>query len=162
MPKISIQVDGKAEFDRVFKRLDANFSDLTSVWEAVKQEFWQIEKEQFDSQGASGAGGKWQSLADSTRAQKIRKYGRFEPILVASGRLKKSLTGQTSDTVLNVTKNSLEVGSRLPYSKYHQRGGKRLPQRKPISFSDRQKLRMQKRIQRELVRLMRSQNLPIE
>lgn len=160
MPQISISVDGETEFNRIFKRFRAQFSDLTSVWEVVKDEFWIIEAEQFASEGGKGGTGKWQELSPVYAARKVQAHG-AKPILQATGAMFRALTGQTGDTILNITRTNLEVGTSLKYAKHHYRGGGKLPQRKPISFSDKQKRKLQKRIQKELVRLLNLQGVPV-
>jgi len=163
--RISLVVDGKAEFDRVFKRLDANLGDLTPVWETVRDEFWHIEQDQFQSGGAAGASGKWKPLAKSTEYQKIKKYGTFAVIagpLIATEALYKSLTRHTGDSVVEIQKDGITIGTSLKYARYHQTGGKRLPQRKVIDFSDIQKTSMMKKIQKKMVEIMRKDKIPVE
>jgi hypothetical protein len=46
---IKIEIDGVDEFKREFSRLDATFDDLTPIWPDVRDKFWQLEREQFDS-----------------------------------------------------------------------------------------------------------------
>ena len=71
--KIQISVDGKAEFDRKFSRLDADFKDLTPIWDDVRDAFWEIEQDQFQSGGAKGASGVWKPLSPAYEKQKIAK-----------------------------------------------------------------------------------------
>lgn len=163
--RISLIVDGKPEFDRVFRRIDANFSDLTPVWETVRDEFRVIMADQFQSGGAAGASGKWKPLSKKYEAQKINKYGTFAllaGVLIASEALYKSLTRETSDSVVEIQKDGIAIGTSLPYAKYHQRGGGRLPQRKIIDFSEKQKTGMMKKIQKTMVSMMRKDKIPVE
>jgi phage gpG-like protein len=121
--RISIVVDGKADFDRVFSRLDANFDDLSPIWPDVRDEFWQIEKEQFDSEGSAGGSGRWKQLSKRYgRSRKSPVYGAGKKILEASGELRESLTGQTANTRYYTTPKEIAVGTSLPYGIYHQRG----------------------------------------
>ncbi len=159
--RFGFSVAGKPQFDRTFIRYGAVFDDLTPVWKEVQQEFYSIEADQFQSGGAAGASGKWQPLSPRYEAQKIARYGTFAllaGVLIASNRMYESLTGETGDSVVEIGKQEAVFGTKLPYAKYHQRGGGRLPRREVISFSEKQKLRMQKRIQRKLVELLRKGN----
>src|SRR4051812_43534381 len=95
--KVVITVDGKDEFNRVFSRLDANFDDLTPIWPDVRDKFWQIEGEQFDSEGSKGASGAWKQLSkryaaqkERYAAQKVDRYGSGKKILEATGELRAS------------------------------------------------------------------------
>lgn len=163
--RITLEIDGRAQFDRVFRRIDFHLTDLRPAWETVRDVFWEIEQDQFQSEGAAGASGKWKPLSKKYEAQKINKYGTFAllaGVLIASEALYKSLTRQTGDTVLDIQKDSITIGTKLPYAKYHQRGGGRLPQRKIIDFSEKQKTSMMKGIQKTMVSEMRKSKIPIE
>lgn len=163
--RIRFEVDGKAEFDRTFSRLDENFSDLTDIWDDVRDAFWEIEKDQFYTQGKAGASGAWKELSPAYEAQKINKYGTLallSGILRATGALYESLTRQTEHTVYEKSKDEMVIGSNLERGKFHQRGGGRLPQRKVIDFSDKQKKELQKTIQRSLARKIRRQGTYID
>jgi len=156
--RIKIEVLGKTEFDRSFSRLDENFKDLSFLWNDVRDEFWLAEKEQFQSGGAKGASGKWKPLSKRYEAQKIKRYGTYALIagtLHATEALYKSLTGATSDSVYLTSKTEIAIGTSLPYAKFHQTGGRNLPAREVISLSDLQKKRLQKTIQRGLVKQLR-------
>lgn len=155
--RVKIEVEGKAEFDRFFLRFDREVSDLRPVWADVRDEFWQIEREQFASEGRAGASGRWKSLTKKYAEYKQKRYG-AKPILEATGRLKASLTGRTADTVYNAYEKYMEIGTGVPYARYHYLGKGRLPERKPISLSEPQKRRLAKRIQSGLVRELRLGN----
>lgn len=162
--RITLEIDGRAEFDRVFKRFDANLTDLRPVWETVRDEFWEIEQDQFQSGGAAGASGKWQPLSSAYEKQKVAKYGTFALLagtLIATEALYKSLTRETGDSIVDIQKDGIAIGTRLSYAKYHQRGGGRLPQRKIIDFSEKQKTGMMKKIQKKILEQMRKDKIPV-
>lgn len=161
MARITLEVDGVAEFDRTFKRMDAQFDDLTPIWDDVRNAFWEIEKEQFASEGAAGRYGKWQKLSDRYEAQKQKQYP-GKPILERTGKLKSSLTGQTSDTVYQKDKKNMAVGTSLKYAGFHHRGAGKLPKRAIIAFSGKQKNYLQKEIQKGLVRDLRKGGIYVE
>jgi phage gpG-like protein len=156
MVRISFVVDGQAQFDRAFNRVGNRIKDLRPVFEEVGKEFKEIQAEQFASEGAKGFSGAWQPLSANYAILKQAIWG-SKPILEASGRLKESLTTGHADTVEEIRKDSAAFGTTVPYATQHQRGNasKRLPKREVISFSDRQKRRLQKRIQATLLELMR-------
>jgi phage gpG-like protein len=151
---IKIEIDGVDEFKREFSRLDATFDDLTPIWPDVRDKFWQLEREQFDSEGSAGRDGKWAALSAQYKAKKIEQYG-DKPILQASGDMYGSLTGSTQYSVYETTKTEIAVGSNLPYAILHQRGGGNLPKRPPINFSDSQRDELMKTIQKSFVRELR-------
>jgi phage gpG-like protein len=155
MARITLIVEGEAEFDREFVRLDATFSDLTPIWPDVRDKFWEIEEQQFDSEGSAGRSGKWKRLSKRYEVQKIARYGAGLKILQATGDLKSSLTGQTSDTIYRTSKDEIMIGTSLPYARHHHQGAGRLPQRKPIDLSERQREGLMKTIQGSLVKQIR-------
>lgn len=155
MARISLIVEGEAEFDRTFQRLDASFDDLRPIWPDVRDKFWQLEKAQFDSEGGSGRNGKWKKLSARYAAEKVRSYGGGLKIMQATGDLRASLTGQTADTIYRTTKEDITIGSSLPRAGWHHRGDGRLPQRKLIDLSDRQREDLMKVIQAGLVKMLR-------
>lgn len=153
---ITISVDGVDDFKRSFSRLDANFDDLTPIWPDVRDEFWKIEGEQFDSEGSKGGSGKWPALSERYALRKIKQYGAGLKILEATGDLKRSLTGDNPDSVYETTPKQIAVGTSIPYAMYHHRGSGNLKERKVISFSEVQRRRMQKIIQGSLIKQLRT------
>jgi ATP phosphoribosyltransferase len=161
--RISIEVDGKAEFDRVFKRTDLALSDLTEVWKEVRDEFWQIEKEQLESEGSAGKGGKYKRLSNKYAAEKAKKYPGTR-ILERTGAMYRAYTRKTSDSIVDIDKDGITIGAKGAVgarAALHQRGSGRLPKREVISFSERQKNRMMKRIQKTMLKEMRRQGVPV-
>lgn len=150
----TIDVDGVREFDRSFNRIRRHINDLFPVWREVQAEFFFIERRQFRTEGAAGASGRWKALSPKYAAWKLKRYGP-KPILERTGRLLKSLTNQSPDTIRVFGRREAIFGSRVPYGRYHQRGGGRLPQRKPIDPTTEQKRDLQKAIQRGLVKIIR-------
>ena len=148
MVNIKFEIDGLTEFNRTFIRTDAVFSNLLPVWGAVRDAFWVIEKAQFASEGRAGRYGKWKSLTKRYAAEKIKKYG-AKPILERTGRLVKSMTGQTSDTVYEKNSTTMAVGTSLYYARYAHKT------RPIIAFSGVQKTYLQKEIQKSLVKQLR-------
>jgi phage gpG-like protein len=154
--KIVISVDGKDEFNRVFTRLDANFDDLTPIWPDVRDKFWLIEGEQFDSEGSKGAAGPWKQLSKRYEAQKVDRYGAGKKILEATGELRESLTGDNPGSFYWADKKEMAIGTVLPRGIYHHRGNDKMPARPPISMSDDQKRDLMKVVQVSLVKQLRT------
>lgn len=163
--RITFEIDGKAQFDRVFRRLDENFKDLSPIWDDVRDAFWNIEEDQFQSEGAKGRSGRWAPLSPKYEKQKIARYGTFAVIagvLIASENLYKSMTRETAHTVYRKDKKSMTVGTNLPYAAYHQRGAGRLPKREIISLSEKNKKDLQKSIQESLVKHIRRSGVYVD
>jgi phage gpG-like protein len=156
--RFSFEVQGEKQFDRIFQRFDEDLRDITPIADEIRDAFWEIEKEQFQSGGAKGASGKWKPLSPAYERQKIAQYGTFAIIagvLRATDAMYKSMTSQTGDTVYQKSKDSIVIGTSLARAMYHQTGGGRLPQRKVIDFSDDQRRSLTKEIQKSLVKQIR-------
>lgn len=142
---ISVEVEGVHELRKAFTKVENAADDLTPVWKDVQKEFFEIEKEQFQSGGAKGASGKWKDLSPAYEKIKTALYGTFallSGVLRATHDLYKSLTRKTGDTVEIFEKQEAAFGTSLLRGKYHQEGGGRLPQRKVIDLSGSQKRRI--------------------
>lgn len=155
MAQIRITVDGEDQFNRTLIRLDAAFDDLTPIWPDVRDKFWEIEKQQFDSEGAAGRSGGWKPLSPGYNAQKIARYGPGLKILHATGDMMRALTSNTPDTYYRTTKKDIAIGTTLDRAVYHQRGTGKMPKREPIGFSMAQQREMKDAIQVSLVRELR-------
>jgi phage gpG-like protein len=153
--KVVITVDGRDEFNRVFSRLDANFDDLTPIWPDVRDKFWLIEGEQFDSEGSKGASGPWKQLSKRYAKQKVDRYGAGKKILEATGELRDSLTGNNPGSFYWADPKEMAIGTTLARGIYHQRGNEKMPARPPISMSDDQKRDLMKTVQSSLVTQLR-------
>lgn len=146
---------GKAEFDRSFNRVEKHIEDLRPVWDKVEKMMYQIESEQFKSEGAKGRTGKWKELTKDYAKRKAIEYP-GTTILVRTGKLESSLTSKTNETVLIKEKQEFGFGTKLFYAVYHQTGTKKMPARPPISFADDQRTRLTKEIQKGLLEIMKS------
>lgn len=155
MARISLIVEGEAEFDRQFDRFDAVISDLRPIWPDVRDKFWQIEEIQFGGEGSPGRSGKWKKLTKRYAEQKIARYGPGLKILEATGDLKASLTGQTGDTVYRTSKTEIAIGTRLARGRFHHIGAGNLPVRKVIDLSNTSRTELMKVIQGSLVKQIR-------
>lgn len=143
------EIDGEGVFDRAFTRIDS-LDDFRPVWPSVIDEFYVIEQEQFDTEGAAGGSGRWRPLSEKYRAWKEVHYP-GAPILQSEGDLVASLTDpEAPDAIVIPARDELVLGSKVPYARIHQRKG-----RPPISFSEAQKRRIQKAIQQGLVQFVR-------
>lgn len=155
--KFSIEIQGKAEFDRAFNRVSSEIEDFTAAWQEIRAWLKRRLKHQFDTEGANN---KWQALSPKYAAAKEIEYPGAK-ILQRTGLLKESLTDGNSNTIDRITKSSLDYGTDLPYAKYHQDGAEdgagNLPQRKIYDFDEQDKTDLTKTVQRELVKIVRAQ-----
>lgn len=160
-PRFTVDVDGIQVMDRAFNRVQEFISDFRSLWPAVAEEFYKIEGEQFASEGAASASGKWASLSKAYATWKAVRFPN-QTILKASTSLFDALTSQDAPgSIFRPTESELVIGASQPYGLDHQRGGGRLPRRRAIDPSEAQKRRLQKAIQVGLVQFVRRQGFNV-
>lgn len=149
MLRFSATVEGVETLNRAFNRVEEAISDFRPIWPTVAQEFYAIEREQFDTEGAAGASGKWAALSPAYKRWKEINFP-GQPIMKLENTLFESLTDpEALDAIFRPGKDELVVGSKTPYARrQHQT-------RSLISMSESQKRRLQKAIQRGLVQFTR-------
>lgn len=141
-----IEVDGQRKLTQALDTLAKDISDWRPVWEELEQVFYQIEEQQFKEEGRSNT---WTPLsAGYARWKKVRYPGK--KILERTGELRRSLTGRGGSPIRELTPDSLTLGTSLPYARYHQRGGSRLPSRPPIDITPRD----ERKFVKEMLRAM--------
>lgn len=156
MIQFSASVEGVQVLNRAFNRVEGFISDFRSIWPDVAAEFYLIEGEQFDSEGAAGASGKWAPLSPAYKQWKEVHYP-GQPIMRRENTLFESLTDfEASDAIYRPGRDELVIGSKVPYARRQHRT------RPLISLSERQKRRLQKAIQRGLVEFTRRAGFEVE
>ncbi|MCK9569881.1 hypothetical protein M0R72_13135 [Candidatus Pacearchaeota archaeon] len=159
---ISVKIEGDQQVLRSFTRFAEDVQDLTQPFNEIANDFLEIERKQFDSEGGYGSGG-WANLSNTktspSTGKKIVGYADWKAahfpgasILVRWGNLRDSLT-QFGDTyhIREVEPMKMVLGTDLPYAKYHQTGTSKMPKRRPIDLTEDDKTRWVKIIQRFLV-----------
>lgn len=164
MIRFSASIDGIEALNRGLNRVSDLISDFRSIWPNVIRAFYEIEGEQFSSEGSTGASGKWAALSPAyQRFKEVQFPG--QSILQASGDLFESLTSpEAFGAVIRPEANELTLGTTIPYALAHHRGapGRNLPARPLISLTEDHKRRLQKEIQRGLVRFTREAGFQVE
>lgn len=110
-------------------------SDFRIPFKLISADFYRSQKQIFALKNR----GLYPDLADSTKKQKQSKLGFVYPILVgATRRLSQStLTNAHPDSIYDLGKQHLVIGTKTPYGKYHQSDlpRTRIPLRKFIFIS---------------------------
>lgn len=134
--RLEIDVFGDKQLARDLLRLGDRIEDATPAFREMLTKLAGIEREQFASEGGRGSGG-WAPLAASTLATK-RANGLDEHILVATGRLRASLTGVApgGDARREVHPTEMVFGTNVPYARYHQLGTIRIPRRRFLELTE--------------------------
>lgn len=155
MISFSAEVTGVEVFNRAFNRVSEFISDLRGVWPEVAREFYAIETEQFRSEGAHGASGKWQGLSPAYAKYKAKAFP-GQPTLKATSSLYESMTRPDAlDSIFRMEPQQMTIGTQREGAAAHQRGNRRMPARPIISMTNDDKRRMQKAIQAGLVKFTR-------
>lgn len=158
----SFELEGVEVFSRAFNRLEQGIDDFRSIWPNVAKEFYAIEHEQFASEGAHGASGKWAPLSPAYRKWKETHFP-GQPILKLTHSLYESLTSPDAPaSIFRIERDEMTLGSRVEYATAHQRGSGRMPARPPISLTEDDKRRLQKAIQVGLVQFTRRAGFQVE
>lgn len=155
MIELTYKVEGTAELLASLSRVQEGLIDLRELgtWDWVATEFRKIEREIFDSEGSNSAAGKWAPLSPPYAERKLRQYGPV-PILQASGRMYRAMTGSTGDSVVEQRPQEMTIGTSLKYPIYHATGTQRMPKRSPVELNDDQKRRLGDPIRKKLLQLI--------
>jgi phage gpG-like protein len=135
---ISGFLDGAQIIDRTLNALEERITDVSPAWPAVLAVFQQIARATFENEGASNAGGSWPQLAPATVADRRRTgFSPTHPILERTGRLMRSVTQETGDTILVQAPQYFAIGSAVPYVAFHQSTAPRrkLPRRAVVDLT---------------------------
>lgn len=155
-------MQGVEVLNRAFNRVEQHISDFRSIWPNVAREFYAIEEDQFASEGAHGASGKWAALSPAYSKFKAIAFP-GQPILRATTSLYESMTSPNApDSIFRMTENELTVGTQREGARVHQKGGRNLPARPIIALTESDKRRIQKAIQAGLVQFTRGLGFQVE
>lgn len=131
---------GARQIDFAIQGMLRRIDDWRPLWPRLTELFHATESKQFASEGGVGARGNWVPLSPRYAEQKRRRWGKRK-ILVASGRLRSSLTARTGSAIVeDANPLKLVLGTRVPYAMYHQTGTPFMPQRRPVDLTARQNL----------------------
>lgn len=128
MLQTSYVIENDAEFKRQIEQALSKVGDLRIAFKLIAKDWRKSNRAQFTLRSS----GLYPALSPRYAERKKKEVG-DKPILVRSGRLRDSVTGQPNgDSILNITKTSLLMGTKVPYGIYHQSDEprKKIPLRK--------------------------------
>lgn len=120
----------KKSYNRFLKALSVSaekIDDLRIPLNTIGKRFLEERKFIFDMTRSSP--GAYKDLSPNYKKQKQRKLGFHYPILYYSGRLKRSITKRNEETIFNIGKKSLEIGTTVFYAEWLQMGTRKMPAR---------------------------------
>lgn len=136
---LTLEVYGEKIVARDILRVGEHAQDMRPAWDHIAGQLRDYERDLFDSEGASGPNGKWDELADSTKA--FKAANNLDPrIMHATLRLRESLTDSASngDQEYISTPTFMVFGTKVPYGERHQGPGVQ-DQRRFLAFTELQK-----------------------
>lgn len=137
---------GEVQLDRTLERFTA-VEDMRPAWNAIADRFAHVERRQFAGEGTFSGG--WSPLSPRYARWKARHYP-GKTILRRTDDLWRSLTERPFGIDI-IEKQTMVIGSDVEYGAYHQAGAGRLPRRRPIELTDRERATWVKIVQRYLV-----------
>jgi len=127
-----ITIESAADLDGRFKaalrKAGKEVQDLTVPLSSIRASWFRSNNAIFALKSA----GKYDDLSDIYKEQKQKKVGFIYPILQSSGRLKKSITDPSNGEAIGKIesdKQTLSLGTKVPYGIFHQMGTVKMPQR---------------------------------
>jgi phage gpG-like protein len=123
---LRVEMLASAELLGRLDRYGRGLDDWLEVWPEVADAFAQREEIWFDREGE----GTWPQLSDDYREWKAVHYP-GQPILVREGDLRESLT-DPDKVVLGESATELLLGSSDPVAKYHDKGTRRMADRRTV------------------------------
>jgi phage gpG-like protein len=114
----SYSIDNDKAFRSAIARAKQEISDLTIPLKQIGADFYKSEQAIFKLKGP----GQYPDLSEKYKDQKKKKAGFVYPILRRTGRLEESVTDPSSSEAIFdiIQKDTLIIGSRVPYGIYHQ------------------------------------------
>jgi hypothetical protein len=118
MVKASYGISNLAEFREALANAKRSVDDLTEPLNAIANDWFKSERGSFSYAGP----GPYRDLTRRYKAEKKRSVGAVYPILVRSGRLRRSMTDRSSGDAVGTVENKkvLVLDSRVPYARFVQ------------------------------------------
>jgi len=153
--QIIFQVEGEENLIRNFSNVRKGLDDFSKAFRAAQKAFFEIEKNNYQSDNATGKSGRWQPLSPKYEARKISKLGflGFVSLERLTDATYKSLTGESEHTVTVINKLDAAFGTNTPQAKAQHFGyaPRNLPARPLIDLSDGQLKRIGDVMQKEIL-----------
>ena len=133
---ISIELDGR-QTKAILKRYKSRVQNLEPPLKGWGNYMEQETERQFATE-TDPDGVRWAALAPSTLAQK-RRLGYPDSILTRTGKMRNSV-------VAIADARSVLIGVDVPYAIFHQRGTRKMPQRRILGMNDKREQKLRKLI----------------
>jgi hypothetical protein len=150
MVGIRWSVWGDDVIERDLLRFEERTIDPRPAFIAIHEDMTDHIREHFDTEGAHG-GARWKPLKEETILAK-QAAGLPPAILHATLALRDSLIDMEGDNhIFEADSDGFTFGSSDPKGRFHQEGTVNMPQRRPINFTEIQKVGFMKTLQRYMI-----------
>lgn len=124
---VEFSVDPDKQLQQIIQKTAQEVEDLSIPFALMTQSWFKSNRAIFALSGA----GKYEDLSDVYKPAKQRDVGFVYPILRKSGALEESITkpGDSNSVAVTINKNTLILGSKIPYGPFHQFGTRKMPAR---------------------------------
>lgn len=139
--RVEFNMFGETQFAREIERVGDFAGNAKPVLAKIGADWMRWDEMQFASEGARASGG-WAPLAEST----IKAKGHAK-ILFLSGELEAAMSNPGNLTISDNFLHLLLPDDIQDYAKYHQSGTSKMPQRRPLEFTEQDKVGMMKDLQ---------------
>lgn len=124
-----VEVQGADELARGFRGLISRLNNLRPFYKSISSDFFRSN----EALVFRNSPGRFTDLKQETKDRKLARFNRVYPILVATGKLRRSLSDKSDTNSVNrISSTSLEIGTKIPYARFHQEG-KGVPERTILS-----------------------------
>jgi phage gpG-like protein len=142
--KLTFSSDGDRLISRELLDISGRALDVRPAFRLITDDFRVFEAARFDSDGD----GTWRPLNSKSVREKARKH-QDPRILHATLALRNSLTvKRAAGSYSRVYPNFMLFGTTVSYAHFLQTGTRYMPARKPLGFTEAQKVAVMKRLQR--------------
>lgn len=112
----SYVIENDAQFKAAISRAAGKVDDLRFAFGEIARDWFKSNTAQFSLKGS----GQYKPLSPEYQARKRKEVG-AQPILVRSGRLRDSMSGQPNqDSIVQIGKQSLILGTKVSHGIFHQ------------------------------------------
>lgn len=148
--RLDVEIFGERQVSRELLRFGDRIEDARPAFRRIVEHLMDVEQRQFDTQGQY-ASGRWAPLKEETIRAKVNR-GEDPRILRATEALMHSLTQRgAAGQKLIITPTEMVFGTTVPYAKFHQTGTSRMPQRRPVEHTERDRRELVRILQRHIV-----------
>ena len=133
---VRFEVDPTRQFASTIEKVSKQVADLTVPLTLIAQSWFKTNRAIYSLKGP----GKYVDLSPEYKVQKRKEFGFVYPVLRATGRLEKSITDPASPESVNriFNKNTVFLGTTVPYAGFLQEGTTRMPARPPVLLGSEQ------------------------